>query len=169
MLIDQNTRPGKTQSRPGLVRRIVATFRPYSGKVSIVGLLIFFTAGLGVVNPVLIQVVFDSALFPMGGPNLELLWKLAGIMTGVVVFTGALAIFQTYFTNQVGQQVMRDLRDRLYRHLQRLSLSFFTNTRTGEIQSRVADDVGGYSGLSLTRYRMFCPTVSYSSAHWWPC
>ena len=56
---------------------------------------------------------------------------------------GLLGILQTYLTNQVGQKVMRDLRDRLYRHLQRQPLSFFTDTRTGEIQSRVANDVGG--------------------------
>lgn len=108
------------------------------------GLLILVTAGLGVVNPVLIQVVFDQALFPeSGGPDLGLLWVLAGVMAGVTVVTGGLGIVQTYWTNLVGQRVMRDLRDTLYRHLQSLSLGFFTDTRTGEIQSRVANDVGG--------------------------
>ena len=107
------------------------------------GLLILVTAGLGVVNPVLIQVVFDSALFPEGGPNLNLLWLLGGIMAAITVVTGGLGIVQTFLTNQVGQRVMRDLRDTLYRHLQSLSLGFFTGTRTGEIQSRVANDVGG--------------------------
>ena len=102
------------------------------------------TAGLGVVNPVLIRVVFDNALFPeAGGPDMHLLWTLAGVMAGITVITGSLGIVQTYLTNMVGQRVMRDLRDTLYRHLQGLSLSFFTDTRTGEIQSRVADDVGG--------------------------
>ena len=109
-----------------------------------VGLLILVTAGVGVVNPLLIRVVFDSALFPnSGGPNLNLLWVLAGVMAGITVVGGVLGIWQTYLTNQVGQNVMRDLRDRLYRHLQRQPLSFFTDTRTGEIQSRVSNDVGG--------------------------
>ncbi len=126
-----------------LTPRIVAAFRPYSGRVTAVGLLILVTAGLGVVNPVLIQVVFDSALFPEGGPNLNLLWLLGGIMAAITVVTGGLGIVQTFLTNQVGQRVMRDLRDTLYRHLQSLSLGFFTGTRTGEIQSRVANDVGG--------------------------
>ena len=127
-----------------LVPRIVAAFRPYSGRITMVGLLILVTAGLGVVNPVLIQVVFDQALFPeSGGPDLGLLWVLAGIMAGITVVTGGLGIIQTYWTNLVGQRVMRDLRDTLYRHLQSLSLGFFTDTRTGEIQSRVANDVGG--------------------------
>ena len=108
------------------------------------GLLILITAGIGVVNPLLIRVVFDSALFPVsGGPDLNLLWVLAGVMAGITVVGGLLGILQTYLTNEVGQKVMRDLRDRLYRHLQRQPLSFFTDTRTGEIQSRVSNDVGG--------------------------
>ena len=109
-----------------------------------VGLLILVTAGVGVVNPLLIRVVFDSALFPnSGSPDLTLLWVLAGVMAGITVVGGLLGILQTYLTNQIGQNVMRDLRDRLYRHLQRQPLSFFTDTRTGEIQSRVSNDVGG--------------------------
>ena len=127
-----------------LVPRVVAAFRPYSGRITLVGLLILVTAGLGVVNPVLIQVVFDNALFPAGGsPDMRLLWILAGVMAGITVVSGGLGIVQTYLTNVVGQRVMRDLRDTLYRHLQSLSLGFFTDTRTGEIQSRVANDVGG--------------------------
>ena len=128
----------------GLSRRIAASFRPYSVQVVLVGLLVLITAGLGVVNPLLIQVVFDQALFPSSGsPNLNLMWTLAGIMGAVIVVTGSLGIVQTLLTHRMGQRVMRDLRDRLYRHLQSLSLGFFTDTRTGEIQSRVANDVGG--------------------------
>ena len=132
----------------GLGRRIVSAFAPYWFKVSVVGALILVTAGLGVVNPVLIRVVFDSALFPSSGaPNLNLLWLIVGVMAAITVATGGLGIVQTYFTNQVGQRVMRDLRDRLYEHLQTLSISFFTDTRTGEIQSRVANDVGGVQNV----------------------
>ena len=95
---------------------------------------------MGVVNPV----PGSHALFPeSGSPNMRLLWILAGVMAGITVVTGGLGIVQTYLTNLVGQRVMRDLRDTLYRHLQSLSLGFFTGTRTGEIQSRVANDVGG--------------------------
>ena len=127
-----------------LVPRIMAAFRPYRGRITLVGMLILVTAGLGVVNPVLIQVVFDNALFPeSGSPDMRLLWILAAVMGGITVVSGSLGIVQTYLTNLVGQRVMRDLRDTLYRHLQGLSLGFFTDTRTGEIQSRVADDVGG--------------------------
>ena len=131
-------------AKKGLVRRIVRTFQPYSRKVTVVGLLIVLTAGLGVVNPVLIRVVFDSALFPSSGtPDMGLLWLLGGIMASITVVTGSLGVVQTYITNQVGQRVMRDLRDRLYGHLQSLSIGFFTGTRTGEVQSRIANDVGG--------------------------
>ena len=128
---------------PHLNRRIAAAFQPHWPRVLAIGLLILVTAGLGVVNPILIQVVFDSALFAEGGPNLPLLWTLAGAMGGVVVVTGSLGVLQTWLTQQVGQRVMRDLRDRLYSHLQSLSLGFFTSRRTGEIQSRVANDVAG--------------------------
>ena len=126
-----------------LNRRIVEAFRPHWPRVLAVGLLIFVTAGLGVVNPILIRTVFDSALFVDGGPNLPLLWTLAAVMAAVVVSTGGLGVLQTLLTQQVGQRVMRDLRDRLYSHLQTLSLGFFTSQRTGEIQSRVANDVAG--------------------------
>ena len=133
-----------TSPSSALVPRIVAAFRPYSGRVVLVGLLIMVTAGLGVVNPVLIQVVFDNALFPEGrGPDMRLLWILGAVMGGITIVTGGLGIVQTYLTNLIGQRVMRDLRDTLYQHLQSLSLGFFTGTRTGEIQSRVANDVGG--------------------------
>ena len=143
-----NTPNPEPAKRPKLGGRIVSAFKPYWVKVSVVGALILVTAGLGVVNPILIQVVFDSALFPASGaPNLNLLWIVAGVMAGITVLTGGLGIVQTYLTNQVGQRVMRDLRDRLYEHLQTLSLSFFTDTRTGEIQSRVANDVGGVQNV----------------------
>jgi ATP-binding cassette subfamily B protein len=136
------TRPAQRQ--PGLARRILTSFKPYRPQIAILGLLILITSGLGVVNPLLIQVVFDSALFPSSGdPNLNLLWLLAAVMAFTAVLTGALGVVQTYLTSRVGQQVMRDLRDALYRHLHRQSLGFFTGTKTGEVQSRIANDVGG--------------------------
>lgn len=136
------------QSRPGrrvrrLNRRIAGAFQPHWPRVLAIGLLILVTAGLGVVNPILIRAVFDSALFVEDGPDLRLLWIIAAAMAVVVVVTGSLGVLQTWLTQQVGQRVMRDLRDRLYSHLQSLSLGFFTSTRTGEIQSRVANDVAG--------------------------
>ena len=129
------------------VGRAAASFRPYTPQVVGVVVLILVTAGLGVVNPLLIRSVFDDALFPPGGVDLRMLWILSGIMTAATVVSGSLGILQTYLTNEVGQRVMRDLRDRLYSHLQRQSLGFFTGTRTGEIQSRIANDVGGVQNV----------------------
>ena len=146
--MQDDRRNTKRTASQGLGRRIVSAFAPYWFKVSVVGVLILVTAGLGVVNPVLIRVVFDSALFPpSGAPDLNLLWIIVGVMAAITVATGGLGIVQTFYTNQVGQRVMRDLRDRLYEHLQTLSISFFTDTRTGEIQSRVANDVGGVQNV----------------------
>ena len=140
--MDQN------QASPRLFRRPARLFRPYWRLVAIVGFLILLTSGLGVVNPILIKVVFDSALFPAeGGPDIDLLWLIVGAMAAIAVVTGGLGIVQAYLTNDVGQSVMRDLRDTLYRHLQGMSLGFFTGTRTGEIQSRVSNDVIGVQSV----------------------
>jgi ATP-binding cassette subfamily B protein len=137
------------------VRRVVATFRPYRGKVAVVAVAIGFTAGLGVVNPLLIKAVFDNALFgdPPGVcdggpcPNLENLYLYAGLMIAIPIVTGIIGIGQTYLANVVGLNVMQDLRNQLYTHLQFMPLRFFTTTRTGEIQSRLANDVGGVQAV----------------------
>jgi ATP-binding cassette subfamily B protein len=132
-----------------LVPRVFRLFGNYRGRVSVLALLILASSGIGVVNPVLTKYVFDSALFPRGrsGPDLTLLYVLVGTMIGIAVLGGALGVGQTYFASVVGQRVMQDLRDRLYSHLQRMSLRFFTGTRTGEIQSRIANDVGGIQNV----------------------
>ncbi|HEU4356518.1 MAG TPA: ABC transporter ATP-binding protein [Actinomycetota bacterium] len=133
------------------VRRVIGTFRPYRGKVNLVALAIVVTAGLGVVNPLLIKAVFDKALFgnPAGVcdgqacPNMSNLYLYAGLMIVIPIVTSIIGIGQTYLANVVGLRVMQDLRDSLYAHLQAMPLRFFTTTRTGEIQSRLANDVGG--------------------------
>jgi ATP-binding cassette, subfamily B, bacterial len=137
------------------VRRVVETFRPYRGKVALVGLAIVITSGLGVVNPLLIKAVFDNALFgnPAGTcsgvpcPDLDLLYRYVGLMIAIPIVTGIIGIGQTYLANLVGLRVMQDLRSRLYSHLQSMPLRFFTTTRTGEIQSRLANDVGGVQSV----------------------
>ena len=140
----------ETESPDRITRRIAYCFRPYSFQVVFVGALICVTAGIGVVNPLLIQVVFDHALFPSSGtPNLNLLWLLGAVMASVSIVTGVLGISQSFLTIRMGQRVMRDIRDQLYQHLQTLSMGFFTDTRTGEIQSRVADDAVSYTHLTL--------------------
>ena len=129
------------------LRRVVSIFRPYRRRVVGVGLLILVTSGLGVVNPLLIKVAFDDALFVPGGPRMTLLYVVVALMVAVPVISGLLGIWQTYLSNIVGQRVMQDLRNSLYAHLQRMQLRFFTSTRTGEIQSRLSNDVGGVQSV----------------------
>ena len=130
--------------RHGLVRRVIGLFAPYKLPVAVIGILIVVNAILGVVNPVLIKEVFDSALFPADGElNLTLLWLLAGLMAVVAVAGGALDIARTYLTNRVGQDVTGDLQEAVYAHLLGMSLNFLARTRTGEMQSRVSHDING--------------------------
>ena len=136
------TDPGPSAGK-FLVPRVIRLFRPYKFQVALVVALVVATAGFGVVNPVLVKYVFDNGLFPEGGPNVRVLWILAGVMAAVAAANGILGVAQTYMTNKVGQYVMRDLRDAVYAHLQGMPLRFFTGTRTGEIQSRVTNDVTG--------------------------
>jgi ATP-binding cassette, subfamily B, bacterial len=135
----------ETGVKKRLVPRVARLFRPYSGRVAIVVAAILVASAIGVANPLLIKVVFDNALFPSDGgdPRLDLLYALVGLMVGLAVIGGVISVAQTYLTAVIGQRVMQDLRNNLYAHLQRMSLRFFTATRTGEIQSRLANDVGG--------------------------
>src|ERR1700744_2777168 len=123
--------------------RIVALFAPYRGRIALVFGVIVLSSALSVVGALLVKVVFDKALFPPGGPDLRLLFELVAALIAIPIVTGLLNILQTYYTNWIGNRVLRDLRDRLFGHLERLSLAFFTATRTGEVQSRLANDVGG--------------------------
>ena len=136
--------------KPATFRRAIGLFAPYRRKTAVWIATILGAAALGVVAPLLTKVVFDDALFPKSGhPNVELLIVLIALMLGAILLGGALAVVQTYLANVIGQQVMHGLRQELYGHLRRMSLAFFTATRTGEIQSRMANDVGGV-GLVVT-------------------
>jgi len=142
--------PAPAHANRETARRVVPLFRPYGAQVAAVVALIVVTSTIGVVNPLLIQAVFNKALFIPDGPNIQLLVTLVSIMAVIPIVNGAIGILQVYETTKVGQLVMRDLRDRLYRHLQTLPLAFFTSTKTGEIQSRLANDVGGVQSAVTT-------------------
>jgi len=133
-------RPADPAVRKANFRRIVRLFGPYRARLSAVSGLIVFSAGLGVVSPFLLREVLDVAI---PDENVGLLTALVAGMVAIPIATGALGVWQTLLSNQVGQAVMHDLRTQVYRHLQRLSLAFFTRTRTGEVQSRIANDIGG--------------------------
>ncbi|HSF60056.1 MAG TPA: ABC transporter ATP-binding protein [Gaiellaceae bacterium] len=137
---DVPQRPADPVVRRANARRIVRLFRPYWRRLTAVCALIVFSAAIGVISPFLLREVLDVAI---PEENVRLLtWLVAG-MVAIPIISGAVMVFQTLLSNQVGQSVMHDLRTQVYRHLQRLSLAFFTRTRTGEVQSRIANDIGG--------------------------
>ncbi len=127
-----------------MLRRTLRLLRPHRRRTLLLLTAIIVGQGTGVAAPVLTKLVFDDALFPSSGKvHLGLLVVLISSMIVLITISGALIVVQTYLGSRIGQDVMHDLRDQLYRHLQRMSLSFFTGTRAGEIQSRIMNDVGG--------------------------
>ncbi|MCY1717702.1 ABC transporter ATP-binding protein [Microbacterium sp. SL62] len=132
-----------------LGRRVVDLFRPYRGRIVFTALLVVVGAAVAVVPPLLVQRIFDDALFPVDGssPDLSLLAFLVSIMIGLFLVSAALNVGQTWLTATVGNRVTGDLRTRLFDHLQDMELGFFTRTKTGVIQSRLQNDVGGVSGV----------------------
>nr|WP_307017572.1 ABC transporter ATP-binding protein [Streptomyces sp. DSM 40167] len=121
-------------------RRILKLFRPYRRSLLFVGVLVVASSLVSLVNPFLIREIIDVAL-PQGRTGL--LSVLALGMVVVAVANSSFNVWQTYLSAKVGQLVMHDLRTAVYSHLQRMSLAFFTRTRTGEVQSRIANDIGG--------------------------
>ena len=133
-------RPADPAVRSANLRRIFPLFRAYRGKLAVVFTLIIFSAALGVIPSFLLVGVLDTAI-PEN--DVRLLTLLVAGMILIPIVTGAIGVYQTLLSNRVGQAVMHDLRTSVYRHLQRLSLAFFTRTRTGDVQSRIANDIGG--------------------------
>src|SRR6266581_3246743 len=129
--------------RKANLRRIGPLFAPYKLRLSGVLLLIVISAALGVLPAFLLRRVLEAI---SANDTRALSWNAAG-MIAIAIVVGALGVFQTLFSNQVGQRVMHDLRAAVFRHLQRLSLAFFTRTRTGEVQSRISNDIGGVQNV----------------------
>jgi len=137
-------RPADPAVRRANLRRVASLFKPYRGRLSAVLALIVFSAALGVVPAFLLKEILNTAI---PKHDTRLLSFLAGGMIAISVISGVLGVVQTLLSNQVGQRVMHDLRAAVFRHLQRLSLAFFTRTRTGEVQSRISNDIGGVQGV----------------------
>jgi ATP-binding cassette subfamily B protein len=134
---------------PGLGRRVVALFRPYTWPLVFTAVLVVVGAGIAVIPPLIVQRIFDDALFPVDGspPDMPLLWRLVAVMVALFLLSAALGVLQTWFTSTIGNRVTGDLRVKLFDHLQAMELGFFTRTKTGVIQSRLQNDVGGVSGV----------------------
>ncbi|MEZ4562503.1 MAG: ABC transporter ATP-binding protein [Thermomicrobiales bacterium] len=133
--------PGEQRPIQGAtVRRVAGFFRPYRGQVALTVVAIALVAAIGLVNPLLLKLIIDDAI-----PNRDVreLSFYVGLMIVLPIITGLIGIGQTWLNTQIGQQVMRDLRNALYAHLQQMPLRFFTATRTGEIQARLSSDVSG--------------------------
>ena len=133
--------PGEQRPvRAATVRRVAGFFRPYRWQVALTVVAIAVVAVVGLVNPLLLKLIIDDAI-----PNRDLreLYLYVGLMILLPIVTGLIGIGQTWLNTQIGQHVMRDLRNALYAHLQQMPLRFFTATRTGEIQARLSSDVSG--------------------------
>ena len=126
------------------VRWIMGFFRPYRFQVGVVLAAILGTSLLGLVNPYLLKLLIDDVIV---GRHFERLDLYVGLMIAIPIVSGLIGVGQSYLNNVIGQSVMQDLRAALYSHLQRMPLRFFTETRTGEIQSRLANDVGGIQAV----------------------
>lgn len=131
-----------------LLGRIAELFRPHRRALVLTIVLLLVGAGLTVVPPLLTQQAFDRGLFPpTGGPDIPVLVELVGIMIAIWVAGAGLGVLQTYLTATVGNRVMGSMRVDLFRHLQSMELGFFTRTKTGVIQSRLQNDVGGVAAV----------------------
>jgi len=131
-------------------RRIMALFRPYRTRLAGVLAMIAVSAGISLISPFLLRDLLDNVLSKGAHLDTTRLAVLVGGMVAIPIITGAIGVAQTWQSNLIGQQVMHDLRASVYSHLQRLSLAFFTRTRTGEVQSRIANDIGGVQTVVTT-------------------
>ncbi|WP_371749501.1 ABC transporter ATP-binding protein/permease [Streptomyces sp. NBC_01283] len=131
--------PGQ-EEQPRQIRRILRLFRPYRARLAIVGLLVGAASLVSVATPFLLKEILDTAI-PQGRTGLLSLLALGMVLSAVV--TSVFGVLQTLISTTVGQRVMHDLRTSVYGRLQSMSLAFFTRTRTGEVQSRIASDIGG--------------------------
>ncbi|MBK6013676.1 ABC transporter ATP-binding protein [Streptomyces sp. MBT53] len=132
--------PGTSTDQPRQVRRILKLFKPYRARLAVVGLLVGAASLVTVATPFLLKETLDVAI-PQGRTGLLSLLALGMILSAVL--TSIFGVLQTLISTTVGQRVMHDLRTAVYGRLQRMSLAFFTRTRTGEVQSRIANDIGG--------------------------
>ena len=140
----QEFTPVPKERRGRTIRRIVAFFRPYRFQVAVVLVAIVATSLIGLANPILLKLLIDEAIPEQDFFKLNL---YVALMIILPIFTGLIGVGQAYLNNLIGQNVMQDLRGALYTHLQNMPLRFFTETRTGEIQSRIANDIGGVQSV----------------------
>jgi ATP-binding cassette subfamily B protein len=138
------TAADKAQAREVSLRRIGRLFVPHLRPLAVVVATIVASSIVAMASPFLLRAVIDTALPERDVPLLA--W-LTGGMVAVAALTAALGVAQTWLSTKVGQQIMHRLRTDVFAHLQRQSLAFFTRTRTGEVQSRITNDIGGMQSV----------------------
>ncbi|RFA15763.1 ABC transporter [Subtercola boreus] len=144
----QRARNADAPKVENLFGRIVDLFRPFRRPIILTVVLVLVSAAVSVIPPLLTQQAFDRGLFPAGsGPNVPVLAEIVGVMIVLYVASSLIGVWQAYLTATVGNKVMGSMRVRLFTHLQRMELSFFTKTKTGVIQSRLQNDVGGVAAV----------------------
>jgi ATP-binding cassette subfamily B protein len=134
----------KAQARDVSLRRIGRLFTPYRWQLAIVTVIIAASSVVTVASPFLLRAIIDTAL---PDKNVRLLVVLVAGMIGIAAISSAFGVIQTWISTKVGQQVMHGLRTSVFAHLQRQSIAFFTRTRTGEVQSRITNDIGGMESV----------------------
>ena len=154
-------RPEDIPDKPVSLRRVARLFVPYRLRLSLLLGLIVLGAVLSVASPFLLREAVDKGII---GHDLQLLtWLVAG-MIALAIINGVISVAQTWISNQVGQRVMHDLRAAVFAHLQRMSLAFFTRTRSGEVQARIAYDIGGIDNVVTSTATSTVSTVATVSA-----
>src|SRR4051812_612869 len=134
----------RAQARGVSLRRIGQLFVTHRTPLAVVTAIIVASSIVSMASPFLLREVIDVALPHQNVPLL--IWLVAG-MVAVAAVTSALGVVQTWISTTVGQKVMHRLRTDVFTHLQRLSVGFFTRTRTGEVQSRITNDIGGMEAV----------------------
>ncbi|MEE8338058.1 MAG: ABC transporter ATP-binding protein [Dehalococcoidia bacterium] len=132
-----------------LLGRILAYARPYRGLILFTFALVFVSAALSLVPPLLIKQLIDGAI-PAGDRTQLVI--LAAAMIAIPVFTGLVQVAQNWGNTIIGQRMMHDVRSQLYSHVLHMPLSFFTTTRSGEIMTRLTNDVNGVQQVVTTGF-----------------
>jgi ATP-binding cassette subfamily B protein len=144
---DKKPPPLMDPTRQRDTARILALFRPYRLRLAAVLALIVVSSGIAILQPFLLRQALDVGILQH---DETVLTVTVLAMIAISIFTNTTSVWQTYMSNVVGQRVMHDLRAAVYQHLQKMSLAFFTRTRTGEVQSRIANDIGGLDSVVTT-------------------
>jgi len=148
------------------VIRVLSFFKPYRWRVALTVIAIIAVAIIGLANPYLLKLIIDEAI-----PNRDFdqLYLFVGLMIALPIITGLIGVGQTWLNTVIGQNIMQDLRNALYGHLQRMSLRFFTTTRTGEIQARLSSDVEGVQQVVTDTATSIVSNLATASRPLWRC